>query len=611
MRNRKRGQVTIFIIIAVVIVAATVAYFVFRGGITNENVPASLQPAYTSFLACLSQDTQTGISVLESQGGYIYLPEFEPGSKFMPFSSQLNFLGNPIPYWYYVSGSNVAKEQVPSKSDMEDQLGKYISEKINGCSLKSYYDQGFEISWTDPKAQVTISANKVDVQMKAELTISHGEDSAVIGTNNIEVESQIGGLYDSAREVYNQEQKNMFLEKYGIDTLRLYAPVDGVEVTCGPLVWNANKVFSDVKNAIETNTLELKEGSSNDYFTIDFGKNVNGKVRFLNSKNWSNTFEVSPSEGPLMVSNPVGNQPGLGVLGFCYVPYHYVYDMKYPVLAQISDGGETFQFPIAVVIQGNNPRVSLNATAIQDAQPDLCTNKNTEVQVNTKDNRGMPVQSDISYECFGNRCAIGETSATGVLKDEFPQCANGYVVASAQGFKPARYLFSTVKSGSVDVILDKLYTKNVQLSVDGVNYNGNAIITFSSADDSKTVAYPEQKTVQLGEGQYEVQVYIYKNSSIKIGATTTRQCVDVPRSGLLGVIGLQQENCFDIQVPEQVLSQALAGGGKQDHYILESELAQANTLKINAKGLQTPSTIAQIETNNELFDENGLDISFG
>ena len=48
----------------------------------------------------------------------------------MPFSSQLNFLGDFIPYWYYVSGNNIQKEQMPSKNDMEEQLEEFIEEKI-------------------------------------------------------------------------------------------------------------------------------------------------------------------------------------------------------------------------------------------------------------------------------------------------------------------------------------------------------------------------------------------------------------------------------------------------------------------------------------------------
>ena len=60
------------------------------------------------------------------------------------------------------------------------------------------------------------------------------------------------------------------MEEYAIDTLRTYAPVDGLEITCSPLVWNANNVFDDLQDAIETNTIALRTtGSAENYFKID------------------------------------------------------------------------------------------------------------------------------------------------------------------------------------------------------------------------------------------------------------------------------------------------------------------------------------------------------
>ena len=58
------------------------------------------------------------------------IPEYEAGSEYMPFSSQLDFLGNPIPYWYYVSGNNIQREQVPSKNRYGKRIRKIYRFKI-------------------------------------------------------------------------------------------------------------------------------------------------------------------------------------------------------------------------------------------------------------------------------------------------------------------------------------------------------------------------------------------------------------------------------------------------------------------------------------------------
>lgn len=126
---RKKGQVTIFIIVAIVVVGGIVAYFVLRDGF-GESIPEDLRPVYDYYVSCLEASAQEGISLLGEQGGRIEIPEFEPGSAYMPFSSQLDFLGQAVPYWMYVSGNNFLRERVPKKMEMENELAAYVVERI-------------------------------------------------------------------------------------------------------------------------------------------------------------------------------------------------------------------------------------------------------------------------------------------------------------------------------------------------------------------------------------------------------------------------------------------------------------------------------------------------
>ena len=159
--------------------------------------------------------------------------------------------------------------------------------------------------------------------------------------------------------------------------------------------------------------------------------------------------------------------------------------------------------------------------------------------------------------------------------------------------------------------MNRIYSKEVDLKIDGKDSNEQASITFSSdRGNSKTVVYPSQKNVELSEGQYEVQVYIYRNSSLTIGAKTVEQCVDVPQTGVGGFFGFSQEKCFNIDFPAQIISNALAGGGKQNYYVLESELKNSNILEINADGLPLPNSIEQLQQNYILLEDRGLKINF-
>jgi len=616
MENKisKRAQVTIFVIIAIVVLALVGGYFVIRNVISVENkLPADFQPVYQTILQCLEDETQTGINVLESSGGYIETPRFESGSSYLPFSSQLNFLGNPIPYWYYVSGNNIQKEQVPTLSNMQNDLENFIEDRIPNCDLLAYYGQGFEINFEKAKAVVKISSSKVDVSLEMPTNLLKENTSVSVSNFKTLVNSDLGKLYEDAKTVYTYEQQSLFLESYAVDFLRNYAPVDGVELSCSPLVWSAEKVFENLSNGIVANMqmVRSKDGATiskpeNKYFLRDFG--VDSDVRFLASKNWPYSFEVNPSQGAMMISKPVGNSPGLGALGFCYVPYHYVYDVKYPVLVQISSEKETFQFPLAVVVEGNQPRKALEFITSEYDVPNFCEDANTNIDVATYDSNLDPVEAEISFRCFGVSCNIGKTSLTKYFTGVFPQCANGVVTAEASGFATKEEVLSSVQEGTIDLILDRLTELDVQLNLDGKEYLGNALISFISDFNSQTTVYPEMKKVNLSEGQYQVEVYIYKNSSISIPATSQEQCVEVPKEGVGSLLGLTEEKCFNIEIPSQIISNALSGGGKQEHYILEEDLTGSSVVKINAQSLPLPKDLNQLQDNYVLFEKRGLDI---
>jgi len=604
----RRGQITIFIIIGIILVAAVAGFFILKDQLFEPRIPKSIQPIYTDFLSYLEDDVLSGINVLESQAGYIYVPDFEPGSSHMPFSSQLEFLGNPIPYWYYVSENNIQKEQVPSKHEMEQQLAQFIEDKAKDNKFEEHYENGFEINYGEPKATVKIKGKEVDVRLFMDLEITREEDSVKVKEHSVNVKSKLGELYDSARKVYDYEQDKLFLEEYAVDILNLYAPVTGVEISCSPKVWVADDVFDDLQEAIEANTLALatKGNAIDEYYEIDVS--VDEDVRFINSRNWAHSLEVA-NDGNVLIANPVGNQPGLGILGFCYVPYHFVYDLKYPVLVQVSDSDEIFQFPVAVVVQANKAREPLEGASAFDIElPTLCKYKNTPVTVNVENVYGNSVDADVSFECFGTKCNLGRTEL-GVFKGEVPQCVNGYVLAKSDGYVDGKRLISTISGGSATIMLNKLHGLNVDLDIDGVSYEGEAMISFISDDVSETIVYPEQKTVKLAEGQYDVSVYIYEDSKLKLRATETEQCVKVPSSGIKGVLGFTTEKCFDVDIPEQIISRVLAGGGNQEHYFLDSELASSGTIEINAESLDVPKSLEELQESYILFESNGLDIN--
>lgn len=608
----KKGQLAIFIILAILLVAMVAVVFVFRGALFPDRLSSDIEPVYNTFINCLEEDLRVGVSVLESQGGYIYLPEYEAGSDYMPFSSQLDFLGNPIPYWYYVSGNNIPREQVPSRKDMEKELEKFIDSRVRECFFDNYYSQGYTIIMEDPDSDVKITEDKVTLDLEMYFLVSREGEEYLSREHKATIDTQLGSLYDSAVKVYEQEQSELFLEEYSIDVLRLYAPVDGVELSCSPLTWDASKIFRELREAVQLNTLMLRNGDrKGEYFDVDInGIPSDHTIKFLNSPNWTSSFQVNPSEDQLMIANPVGTQEGMGVLGFCYVPYHFVYSMKYPVLVQVISGDkadEIFQFPLAVIIERNTPRNVSGGEAVEISYDELCDDMNVEMNVKVYDSNLKPVDAYVSYSCLGTTCNIGVTEE-GSLVGEFPQCVNGFINIRADGYKEEKLMYSTVSGGGLSIYLNKLHDLNIQLKVDNQNYNREALIYFISEDISRIISYPQQKTVKLGEGDYEIQVYIYRNSSLNVGATTQEKCVEVPRAFIGGVLGLTKRECYEVEVPAQIISNALSAGGKLNYTFSESDLVKSRFIDIGVKSFPVPDSLDQIQKNYILFEGSDLEV---
>lgn len=604
----KRGQVTIFVIIAIIIVASVIGYFILKDRINIGGVPKDLQPVYNYYLSCVEQEIESASVILGERGGYIYLPEFEPGSEYRPFSSQLNFLGTGIPYWYYVAGNNIIKEQIPSKTEMQRQLNAYLAERIEKCNFVDFEEQGYSIETGEAKVISSIGNNKIDVSVNMPLTINFGDSSARVTNHKVSINSKLGKFYDTALKIYNKEKRDAFLENYAVDVLTLYAPVDGVELTCSPKIWVFEDVSNDLKQALEANmqAISLNKDAVNKYFVQDMG--VDEDVQFLYSRDWPTRIEVWDSDGGLLIAEPVGLQPGLGVLGFCYVPYHYVYDINYPVLVQIYDSYELFQFPLAVIVEKNMPRESLPTTFVEDTEPELCKYANSEVEVYTYNTDVEPIEADISFICLSQTCDIGKTE-NGKLNGLFPQCVNGYIVAKADGYADKRYLISTNKEDTADVILNKLYEIDVEFKIDSQTASDNAIISFSSEENTQTILWPEQKTIELSEGLYNISVYAYRDSSITIPGMQKEQCSEVPKSGILGIFGATEEKCFDIDLPEQTLSNVISGGGKGEEYITEMQLEKGK-LQINVNSFPLPKTLEDLQDSYSLLEVKPVYIDF-
>ncbi|MBX4212370.1 hypothetical protein KW787_02870 [Candidatus Pacearchaeota archaeon] len=611
----KRGQLAIIIIVAVVIVGGIIFYFAVRNQTSISSVDADLQPVYDAYDSCISTSAQAAISLAGSQGGRVDAGQFIPGSDYSPFSSHLNFLGFPVPYWYYVSGNGIIKENIPTKTSIQNEIADYVEKSLNDCDLESFYQQGYSIQRGDANVKVTMDDTRVVVDVSSPLSVSRNGKTAIKNNHESIITSKLGKFYKLAREIYQKEKQEAFLENYSVDVLRLYAPVDGVEISCSGKVWKTPEIVDDTKQGLagNINSLRLKgnyyslSDKSRQYFVVD--KTVDEAVGFMYSPSWPTKVEIQGDgvSNQLMIAEPVGNQQGLGVLGFCYSPYHFVYDVSFPVMVQIYNNDELFQFPVAVVIDKNLPRQGIFSNLTDSPSDDVCQFNTQDVKISVYDSNLVPLDANVSYRCFDQKCDLGNTK-NGVFEGKAPACVNGHIDVSSSGYSSQSQLLSTNEENSADVILDREYDLNVSLTVDGKKLDGSAIVSFLGASNS-SISLPASGNVKLSEGIYEIRAYVYGNSSIVIPASTKSECTSVPTSGVAGFFGGTKEQCYTVNIPQTKIDYALVGGGVQQAYLLGSDLSKGN-LNLNVYSLPRPNTLEQLQYNYESFESSGIDTSY-
>ena len=112
----------------------------------------------------------------------------------------------------------------------------------------------------------------------------------------------------------------------------------------------------------------------------------------------------------------------------------------------------------------------------------------------------------------------------------------------------------------------------------------------------------------LSQGLYNISARVFSESSLVFPETTQHQCVEVTRDGLLGVIGMTREKCFDVTLPSQTITNVLSGGGRTIYFFNEVDLGYYDTIKINTENFQIPKSLEDVQKLYETFETKYLDV---
>lgn len=599
-RGEKKAQLALVFIIAIIIVTAGIlAYFLLKPK-EKPKYPEEILKVEESYIKCLTDIGERAKNILMQKGGYIYDKSSEAEGLYL--GNNLNFMGEDIAYWIYYDSSGIIKTQNPSLEDMENEISKFIEDNLDICD--SVFDE-YNVSYIKnvKKIEVKIRSNKIEVTAYIDLVIKKENKANLIREHKFFIKSNLKQLYENAIRIYEYEKSKRFLENYTIDIISLYGKTTGFEIQCYPLIFDKEELKRNITDGLIVNIERIKfngnyfkfrEGHKYFINRIDIDDGIS--VNLLYSKLFPTKIDIYAEEkNNLLKFDPIGNQEGLNLINFCYVPYHIVYDVKFPVLFILRKDDEIFKFPLVVVIERNGIKeILMENESIKTKGICNAAIKNAEIYVYDSENKKID-GADVYIKCLDANCYLGKTK-NGYLKAKVPQCINAFILVNAENYEENKIPINTNYDVNVNIFLDKLYEKEIKLNL---NEKETVIILFEGKRND-VINYPERNKLYLSRGNYNITLYVFKDKEIIINEKS-EICYDTPL-----FLWIKRKKCEEID--QITFDKVLIGGGKSEIYFDEEFLEDYKPIEIIFDRFDEPKNIEDIQKNYEFLKFSKIEI---
>ncbi len=209
-KEGKSGQVSIFIVIAVIIVIGFLVFFYIRGQVEKEKLAPGVEKAVALtptavknyVQSCLDKASKDSVLIVNQQGGY-YIAEGIEELFFTPvYFPEITIL---VPI-YYTNG----KTFVPSKETVQNEISLLIKDRLTKCvdNFSSFKEQGMQIEEGEKKIAVNLAGENINVNMDYPLIVTVGETTQAVNDYSTGFKTKILDRLIAASE-YIEAQKQV------------------------------------------------------------------------------------------------------------------------------------------------------------------------------------------------------------------------------------------------------------------------------------------------------------------------------------------------------------------------------------------------------------------
>jgi len=208
---QKRGQITTFIIIGIVVLAIVATVFYIRQQETErlprEAVPKEAQPIQLFVEECIQKTAVPGIYHLGMQGGHITVPEHA-------FSTEIYSIG----YGFKNKASTL-----PSIDKMQEQLSEYLKNALPLCinGFEIFRKQGILIEEGELSVETRIFKDDVMFLVSYPLKVVRDEREIMMQNFLAKIPVRLGHNHAVARQIIEKSQKRFVLNELLIPDMKI------------------------------------------------------------------------------------------------------------------------------------------------------------------------------------------------------------------------------------------------------------------------------------------------------------------------------------------------------------------------------------------------------
>jgi hypothetical protein len=400
MMQKKKAQMTIFIMIGAIILFSVVAILFFKtkqvqidkvAEITEET-PTQLAPLRSFVEDCISKTGIEAAKMIGAHGGYLGFNINNP-LDYAGASLNIDPLGmNPtefdalrmssewhIPYWWYLKSKNTCdgdcvldskrpplrRTEANGDISIETQMDKYIDANLGKCinNFRSFNAQAMKVKATgSPKTTTTITKNSISVFLNYPIEAEWSDGKSTLSQFKTDVDINLQTMYNIATEITNAEQKGYFLETHALNLIAAYSGIDkdklppmaGTDFTFSSVIWQLSEVKAKVQDilSIYINVLQTTntEGFELPYFEDDDIKTglysgmvvpLKGEYAYIGNINTNFNYLGWPiylyiTKGSVIRSKESLTLPFASMI----IPlqrYDLPYDVSFPVMVNLHD----------------------------------------------------------------------------------------------------------------------------------------------------------------------------------------------------------------------------------------------------------------------------------